>query len=785
MGRRAGLYLGYVFLFVACIYGGGCNGCTGAPSNFNQVTLKANLTTISQGGMTAITATVANDTSNSGVSWTLSGVGSLTGASKTSVTYSAPGTVASPTVVTVHASSVKFPSETAAIQITVEPPVSITTTSLPAGNYGSAYSAAINASGGVAPFTWTISVGSLTSGLNLGASTTNSVTISGTPTVETNSSFTIKVTDAVGSTATQALSITIGAPLPLSITTTSLPSGSLNAAYTPTTLQASGGVPPYSWSLVSGSLPNGLSLSTSGTIAGTPTEAGLFPFTVFVSDSQNPALTGQKALSISVGDLAALNGNYAFEFNGFNSTGNPVAIAGSFTADGAGHITNGVQDVNAIGASPQNQTFTGAYIVSSDNQGVLTFSSLTGSPAYSFTINANGARGRLIEFDATGTRGSGDLELRTVATCTASTFNGHYALGLTGQQMAVEGVSVAGPDAIVGSFTATPAIAGGTRGGFSLGELDAVTPVKVTSKDQTLTGTYQASSQATHCAMTLSSTVQATMNFSIYPISASQSFVVETDALGSSSPILTAGTMQQQVGAPYSLNSGSTFNAVSVGALSGREPVGTSFAPDVALISLDGTGAAGFTLSDTENLAGTVTTNSMQSTFIQADQFGRVATSPTTPFDPVFYMINQNTAYCIGSQRNASSQTYPLFGLVQPQTTGPFDASTIASIFIEGTAAPATSALPNNTGVVIFANPSGANGTFAGVEDQSTPQANTPGVSLTGTYSVSAAAAGTGAVTLTQPSAATRAFLIVSPNLVLMITTTTGDTGPVIEIYEQ
>ncbi|HEY6465968.1 MAG TPA: putative Ig domain-containing protein [Candidatus Acidoferrales bacterium] len=785
MSRRAGLYLGYVFLFVACVYGGGCNGCTGAPSNFNQVTLQASRTSIPQDGTVVITATVANDTSNSGVSWTLSGIGSLSGSSKTSVTYTAPATVASPTMVTVHAASVEFPSQTASIQITVEPPVSITTTALPAGNYGSPYSGTINASGGVAPFTWTISAGSLTTGLNLGSSTTNSITIAGTPTVEANSSFAIKVTDSVGSTATQALSIAIGAPLPLSVTTTSLPSASLNVAYTATTLQASGGVPPYSWSLFSGVLPPGLSLSTGGTISGTPTQAGLFAFTVFVSDSENPALTAKKVLSISVGDLAALNGNYAFEFNGFNSSGNPLAIAGSFTADGAGHITNGIEDFNAIGASPQNQTFTGTYTVGGDNQGLLSFSSLSNSPSYSFSINANSARGRLIEFDATGTRGSGDLELRTVTTCTASTFNGHYAFGLTGQSMAVQGVSVAGPDAIVGSFTATPAISGSTQGSFSLGELDAVTPVKVTTKDQTLTGTYQASSQATHCTMSLSSTVQATMNFSVYPISASQSFIVETDTLGSTSPILTAGTMQQQVGAPYSLNSGSTFNAVSVGALTGREPVGTSLVPDVALISVSGTGAAGFTLSDTENLAGAVTTNSMQSTFIQADQFGRVATSPTTPFDPVFYMITQNTAYCLGSELNSSSQTYPLFGVLQPQSAGPFDASTIASVFIEGTATPATSAVPNDVGVVIFANPSGASGAFAGLQDQSTPQANTPAVSLTGTYSVSDATAGTGTLALTQPSAATRAFVIVSPNEVLMITTTTGDTDPVIEIFEQ
>lgn len=349
MSRRAGLYLGYLFLFAACVYGGGCNGCAGAPANFNKVTLATSSPVILQGGTALVTATVSNDTTNAGVSWTLTGGGSLTGAAKTSVTYTAPASVTAETVVTVKASAVDYPAQTATIQITVEPPASITTSSLPGGNYGSPYTATVTAAGGVPPFNWSISGGSLSPGLALASTTGRSATISGTPTAQVNSNFTIKVTDSTGGAATKALTIAIGPPLPLAVSTTSLPAASLNGPYPATTLQASGGVPPFTWFVLSGTLPPGLSLAADGAISGTATEGGTFPFTVEVQDSESPAMTATAALSITVSNLSSLNGNYAFEFNGFNSTGNALSIAGSFTADGKGNLTNGVEDVTRSG----------------------------------------------------------------------------------------------------------------------------------------------------------------------------------------------------------------------------------------------------------------------------------------------------------------------------------------------------------------------------------------------------------------------------------------------------
>jgi hypothetical protein len=83
---------------------------------------------------------------------------------------------------------------------------------------------------------------------------------------------------------------------PLTITTTSLPNGVNGNAYSQT-VTASGGTGSYSFSLASGTLPAGLSLSASGTISGTPTAAGTSTFTVSVSDGSTSAT---KILSITI-----------------------------------------------------------------------------------------------------------------------------------------------------------------------------------------------------------------------------------------------------------------------------------------------------------------------------------------------------------------------------------------------------------------------------------------------------------------------------------------------------
>ncbi|MBI3279116.1 MAG: putative Ig domain-containing protein, partial [Acidobacteria bacterium] len=129
---------------------------------------------------------------------------------------------------------------TQALQIVINPPPTITTTSLPAGTVGVAYSQSLAAAGGTPPYAWVVTASSLPQGLAL--STGGAIT--GTPNTAGTASFTVQVTDSTSLSATQALQIVINpAPTPPTITTTSLPAGTVGVAYSQS-LAAAGGTPP-------------------------------------------------------------------------------------------------------------------------------------------------------------------------------------------------------------------------------------------------------------------------------------------------------------------------------------------------------------------------------------------------------------------------------------------------------------------------------------------------------------------------------------------------------------
>jgi hypothetical protein len=85
---------------------------------------------------------------------------------------------------------------------------------------------------------------------------------------------------------------------PVSVTTTTVPNGTIGTPYSKT-LGASGGVAPYTWAVTSGALPTSLSLSAGGVISGTPTVGGPFTFTVTVTDSLSQAATGTFTVTIA------------------------------------------------------------------------------------------------------------------------------------------------------------------------------------------------------------------------------------------------------------------------------------------------------------------------------------------------------------------------------------------------------------------------------------------------------------------------------------------------------
>ena len=245
----------------------------------------------SSGGKAPVSWSVSTGSLPAGL--TLDGSGAITG------TPSASGT----STFTVQATDSGTPARTAtkSLSITVLNVLTVTTTSVPGGTVETAYSQTLSATGGQTPYTWSLASGSgpLPPGLSLGASTG---TISGTPTTVGSYSFTVQVADASQSD-TQALSITVGSapPPPLAITTTSLPQGRVMTVYS-ANVTATGGTGSYTWTLASGSLPPGLSL-TSGTpsarISGTPTKKGTFTFTLRVRDAAGTTVTRSFSITIN------------------------------------------------------------------------------------------------------------------------------------------------------------------------------------------------------------------------------------------------------------------------------------------------------------------------------------------------------------------------------------------------------------------------------------------------------------------------------------------------------
>jgi hypothetical protein len=699
-----------------------CTSCSGIPSDFDSVVLRASATKITAGQMITITATVPRDTTGAGVSWAFAvgtgmpaNPGTFSVTSVTAATYTAPSTAPTEFTVVITATS---------LSATIVPP-------------------------------------------------------------EVNS-----------------ITITIEPPPPLKIKLAALPNGTIGVAYPAASLQATGGVPPYTWMLTSAAstFPTNLSLNTDGSITGMPTAPGVFnTFTVQVSDSEAPPMTATSTagqLSITITNL--LNGNYAFEFNGFNS-GGAVVLAGSFNANGAGAISGGVEDVDSIQNGPKNQSFTGTYTIGSDNRGQLVFSSLAGSPTYDFAIDGHGLHGRFIEADSTGVNGSGELVQQNTTTCGSQTMSGagpvgaDFAMGLAGAEGSFTGTTP-GPFAVAGRFTAEVPASSSTPGTIDNGEYDANVPGSQPFLSTSFSGTFQTSPLPARCSMLMNATTALTsMNFSVYPITTTgglltEAFVVETDTLSATAPFVSAGKLVHQTGYPFNAAIQSFTNGgMSVGGLTGAViPSGkNAYVPFAAVAELQTTGGNAFTLSLVENLAGTVGSalgpSAIATSFNTNDSFGRVDTLLAQPVAPVFYVINSNEAFCLLENTNS-----PVLGIIEPQSKGggaTFSASTAPGSLVQGTSMPAASTVQSFSGIMTQTSTTATAGTVSGTEDTPTALAVAP--NITGTYALTTSGPtdGSAALVLTQaspPPPYSGAFFYVSPTKVVMITT--SDANPALVI---
>jgi hypothetical protein len=176
----------------------------------------------------------------------------------------------------------------------------IDTSQLPTGKANVDYRATVTASGGTPPYRFTLVSGSVP-GLTL----SSDGVLGGRPTQVGSFALRIQATDSATTPQTAQREFTLVVEVaPLQIEATQLPAGKGNSEYR-ATVTATGGTPPYRFTLVSGSVP-GLTLSTDGVLSGRPAEAGSFTLRIQVTDSSSTPQTAQRdfTLSVAAPDLA-------------------------------------------------------------------------------------------------------------------------------------------------------------------------------------------------------------------------------------------------------------------------------------------------------------------------------------------------------------------------------------------------------------------------------------------------------------------------------------------------
>ena len=334
----------------------GCGGSTPPPS---AITISGPATnTVDPGNSATFTATVTGGPAAAGVSWSLAGCtgsncGTLSNSTSTSVTFTAPATVTTAFTVTLTATSTALSTvaQTVQLNVPVNPAITTPAGALPGATFGSAYTASLAATGGITPYTWSITQGALPAGLVI-SSTTGAIT--GTPMAAGTASFTVTLTDS-GSPALKAstaFTLTTLYP-PLSITTTSLPNGATGTPYTANLASTGGSGTGYTYAVMGGTGLSavGLTLSPGGAITGTPTtgqNAGVVA--VMVTDSAGNTARQVLTLTIAYPTLTITSLSLSSGVAGDPYTSTLTATGGT----GTGYtwaVTSGASSLSALGLS--------------------------------------------------------------------------------------------------------------------------------------------------------------------------------------------------------------------------------------------------------------------------------------------------------------------------------------------------------------------------------------------------------------------------------------------------
>jgi len=869
---------GLSLLMLMCGCGGGGSVQPIPVSTISVSISPSSQTPIDQGQTVNYTATLQNDTTNAGVTWSVKGAGctgstcgTFTQATPTTATYNAPALVSNQTTVTITATSKADSSKSASATVVLNPPPNIVTVSLPSAtptNYYPAqnYSQTLHASGGAGTLAWSIASGSLPGGLLLNSAGLITGTPTSTSTTAATSNFTVKVTDqsqaAEGPvSAQQALSVTVVGVLTITTTTSNLPLGTLGSAYS-VPIQSVGGTLPITWQLLktASSLPVGLSLqgsssSNSTFISGIPSQTGNYAIQVQAVDSSTPRQTSQiQSLTVTVnstplvvtstslpnaivglpynaqlaasggtppytwtetsapswltplapsgaivatpsaadlgtsppfgvtvtdstgatatatltvtvdnpaaactdsGNNGVLNGQYAFSLSGYTGPGKFLSLVGAFTADGKGNMAivssistgavSGEVDTNGVLGAQQGSLYATAvgqpsssYSVGSNNLGCASFATTLGTFVTRFALappapGIAATRGRIISWDAPNSSanlGTGVILQQNLTDIqNPNSFTGSYTFQESGWDTRPTG----GRTACVGYLLASGSkfiVSGAEQDCNDAGQVS--TPVGGGSPQPGTYSIIDPNGRGTAIVNVVSTgsgllAVTQTLHLTFYMVSSSELLLVNSDPF----PALAGEMVQQNVPTGGSGFSASSLSGPTVFYLTGGSNSGTG----VSLNLADFDGVSNFNVASYQDYLGTWTGSPSPLSFscpYSVGSNGRVslncaATGEYTSL--TLYLTGLNTGFMIDTLGGVDD------GELLPQPGfGSFADSSLSGTFTTGLAEVVTQSIGTLSAGLSTLN----SGAVSLLRDETSTSSQTPDHSFTDTYTINA-----------------------------------------------
>ena len=535
--------------------------------------------------------------------------------------------------------------------------LSIPQSTLPDAVVNQNYSVPLVATGGVPPYMWTNPGGGLPDGITL----TSGGTLRGTPTATGQYQFMVQAADSdtPQGTVTTTLSMTVVSSIEsLTMSTTSLPDGTVNAPYN-ALLSANGGITPYTFSIVLGSLPPGLILNAgTGQITGIPQAPGLSTMTVQVTDAQQHTAMTPLSIAVNTGSSnGTLNGMYAFSFSGYDA-GNWFVVVGSFTADGTGNITGGEYDANGEGPGYRHGTITGgSYAIAANGLGSLTLE-LTSIGSAQLAIATGASEDmRIIAYNQNGSQGvwgAGAVRQQNPTDFSLAALAGNWTFGFQGFNSSIQ------PEAGVGNYGQD------SDGTISSGAEDINSAGTV--QQFTFTGTAGAVDANGRYTETVHRNDGSNPQLPGYVISAN-----ELVSLDNGSSLYVNHSLRQ---------SGTMNNGILGGNVVAQESRQVNDngnlvnEADVGLLAFDGMG--GFNITQDRNRGGTVTTGQTQTGTYMVSSNGRTTTGGNGG-GVTCYVVQQNEAFCV-----EASSSNPGLIYFEPQAAGPFNNASLSGEYLGG-----------------------------------------------------------------------------------------------------